>query len=67
MRLDPGRFQILMSLLLSVVVTASTAAAAAQSASAGEFLIPTGTDLSGYRSILVHCEQYSVLWGGGDL
>ena len=26
--------------------------------------IPRGTDLSQYRTLLIHCEEYSVLWGG---
>ena len=29
--------------------------------------IPEGTDLSQYSTVLVHCEAYSVLWGGGSL
>jgi len=29
--------------------------------------IPEGTDLSLYSTVLVHCEAYSVLWGGGSL
>jgi len=32
-----------------------------------EYEIPAGTDLSKYSTILVHCEAYSVLWGGGAL
>ena len=32
-----------------------------------EYLIPSGTDLSKYKTVLVHCEAYSVLWGGGKL
>ncbi len=32
-----------------------------------EYLVPAGVDLSQYGSVLVHCEAYSVLWGGGDL
>ncbi len=34
---------------------------------AQEYEIPEGTDLSQYASVLVHCEAYSVLWGGGSL
>ena len=26
--------------------------------------IPRGADLSKYRTLLIHCEEYSVLWGG---
>ncbi len=32
-----------------------------------EYEIPAGTDLSKYSTILVHCEAFSVLWGGGAL
>lgn len=32
-----------------------------------EYVVPEGIELSDYESILVHCEAYSVLWGGGDL
>lgn len=32
-----------------------------------EYEVPAGIDLSNYGSVLVHCEAYSVLWGGGDL
>jgi len=29
--------------------------------------VPAGINLADYGSVLVHCEAYSVLWGGGDL
>lgn len=32
-----------------------------------EFMIPDNVDLSEYSSVLVHCEAYSHLWGGGEL
>ena len=32
-----------------------------------EYVIPADVDLSKYKSILIHCEKYSVLWGGADL
>ncbi len=32
-----------------------------------EYEVPAGIDLSDYSSVLVHCEAYSVLWGGGNL
>ena len=32
-----------------------------------EYVIPAGIDLSDYKSLLIHCEEYSVLWGGADL
>ncbi len=34
---------------------------------AQEYEIPAGVNLDDYSSVLVHCEAYSVLWGGGDL
>ena len=34
---------------------------------AQEYEVPAGVDLSNFNSVLVHCEAYSVLWGGGDL
>ncbi len=32
-----------------------------------KYPIPGDIDLSNYRSVLVHCEKYAVLWGGGML
>lgn len=32
-----------------------------------EYELPEGVNLSDYQSLLVHCEQYAVLWGGSDL
>lgn len=32
-----------------------------------EYKVPAGVDLSQYGSVLVHCEEFSVLWGGGNL
>lgn len=29
--------------------------------------LPAGVDFSRFRSLVLHCEQYSVLWGAGDL
>lgn len=34
---------------------------------AQRYPIPAGTDLSKYRSILIHCEKYTKLWGVADL
>ncbi len=31
-----------------------------------EYVLPSDIDLSQYTSILIHCEAYSVLWGGAD-
>ncbi|MEL8056087.1 MAG: DM13 domain-containing protein [Pseudomonadota bacterium] len=32
-----------------------------------EYEVPAGVDLANFGSVLVHCEAYSVLWGGSDL
>ena len=32
-----------------------------------EYEVPAGVDLADFGSVLVHCEAYSVLWGGSDL
>lgn len=32
-----------------------------------EYILPAGFDISDYSSLLIHCEAYSVLWGGGAL
>ncbi len=34
---------------------------------AQEYEIPVGVNLADYSSVLVHCEAYVILWGGGDL
>lgn len=34
---------------------------------AQEYLVPEGVDLNDFGSVLVHCEEFAVLWGGGDL
>lgn len=34
---------------------------------AQEYEVPADIDLSQYGSVLVHCEAFSVLWGGGNL
>ncbi len=31
------------------------------------YSIPQDVDLSQYKSLLIHCEKYAVLWGGGEL
>ena len=31
------------------------------------YTIPLETDLSEYKSVIIHCEAFSVLWGGFDL
>ena len=32
-----------------------------------DYLVPAGVNLADYESVLVHCEQFSVLWGGADI
>ena len=46
----------------SVFVGALRSAKGAQ-----ELEIPAGTDLQRFRTILIHCERYTKLWGGASL
>lgn len=32
-----------------------------------DYLVPAGVNLADFNSVLVHCEAYSILWGGGAL
>lgn len=32
-----------------------------------EYKLPAGVNASDFKSVLIHCEQYSKLWGGGAL
>jgi len=32
-----------------------------------EYVIPAGVDLAQFNSVLVHCEQFSVLWAAGSI
>jgi len=32
-----------------------------------EYVIPASIDVSQFKSVLIHCEAYSVLWGGANL
>lgn len=32
-----------------------------------DYVIPKGVSLANFSSVLIHCEAYSVLWGGGRL
>lgn len=32
-----------------------------------DYVLPEGVSLADFESVLVHCEAYSVLWGGGQL
>ena len=34
---------------------------------AQEYVVPADVDISLFQSLLIHCEAYSVLWGGGKL
>ena len=32
-----------------------------------DYVLPEGVNLSEFSSVLVHCEEFSVLWGGAEL
>ena len=32
-----------------------------------KYLVPSGVNISDYKTILVHCEEYSKFWGGAPL
>ncbi len=32
-----------------------------------DYVIPANVNLANFSSVLIHCEAFSVLWGGGDL
>jgi len=32
-----------------------------------DYVVPAGVNLENFNSVLVHCEAYSILWGGGAL
>jgi len=32
-----------------------------------DYIVPEGVSLANFNSVLVHCEAFSVLWGGGAL
>lgn len=34
---------------------------------AQEFPLPAGVDITAYKSIVLHCQAFSVVWGGFDL
>lgn len=34
---------------------------------AQEYVLPEGVDINDFESLLIHCEQYSVLWGGAAI
>ena len=48
--------------------TAGTFVGELKSAKGGQSLrIPEGVNLEDFSSLVLHCEQYTVLWGAGDL
>jgi len=32
-----------------------------------DYIVPAGINIADFNSVLVHCEAYSILWGGGAL
>lgn len=32
-----------------------------------DYVVPAGVDLAAFNSLLIHCEAFSVLWGGADI
>ena len=38
-----------------------------QTSGAQEYVLPANIDISQFKSLLIHCEAYSVLWGGANL
>ncbi|WP_371397164.1 DM13 domain-containing protein [Fretibacter rubidus] len=34
---------------------------------AQDYVLPAGVSLASFSSVLIHCEAYSILWGGGAL
>ena len=34
---------------------------------AQDYVLPEGVSLSNFSSVLIHCEAYTILWGGGQL
>ena len=32
-----------------------------------EYVLPSNIDVNSFNSLLIHCEQYSVLWGGANI
>lgn len=34
---------------------------------AQEYIVPVGVDIASFNSVLIHCERFSVLWGGGNI
>lgn len=34
---------------------------------AQEYIVPAGVNIANFNSVLIHCEAFSVLWGGGNI
>ena len=32
-----------------------------------DYVLPAGVNIANFNSVLIHCEQFSVLWGGGNI
>ena len=32
-----------------------------------DYVLPAGIDVNDFQAVLIHCEQFSVLWGGGAI
>ncbi len=32
-----------------------------------DYVLPAGIDVNEFQTVLIHCEKYSVLWGGGTI
>lgn len=32
-----------------------------------EYVLPAGIDVNDFQTVLIHCEKFSVLWGGGTI
>ena len=32
-----------------------------------DYIVPAGVSLANFNSVLIHCEAFSVLWGGGNI
>lgn len=46
----------------AVLLSALTSNSGAQ-----EYVVPAGVNIGDFKSLLIHCEAFSVLWGGGEL
>ncbi len=34
---------------------------------AQEYIVPAGVNIADFNSVLIHCQAFSVLWGGGNI